>query len=98
MYQKFIINQDGVLRFGHVYLHRDLLEAGERCVYGGGLWKIDESRGAILMFGRSFDFGAPDFDYVRHIEWSGIGGKPVPLFYVPNWPDEDILLPVYAKQ
>jgi hypothetical protein len=98
MYQKFIINQDGVLRFGHVYLHRDLLEAGERCVYGGGLWKIDESRGAILMFGRSFDFGAPDFDYVRRIEWSGIGGKPVPLFFVPNWPDEDILLPVYTKQ
>jgi hypothetical protein len=98
MYQKFIINQDGVLRFGHVYLHRDLLEAGERCVYGGGLWKRDESRGAILMFGRSFDFGAPDFDYVRRIEWSGIGGKPVPLFFVPNWPDEDILLPVYTKQ
>ena len=98
MYQKFIINQDGVLRFGHVHLHRDLLEAGERCVYGGGLWKIDESRGAILMFGRSFDFGAPDFDYVRRIEWSGIGGKPVPLFFVPNWPDEDMLLPVYAKQ
>ncbi len=50
------------------------------------------------MFGRSFDFGAPDFDYVRRIEWSGIGGKPVPLFFVPNWPDEDMLLPIYAKQ
>ena len=26
MYQKFIINQAGVLKFGNVYQHRDLLE------------------------------------------------------------------------
>ncbi len=97
MFQKFIINQDGVLRFGHVYLHRDMLAKGERCVYGGGLWKIDEGRGAILLYGRSFDFGLPDFDYVRSIEWGGIGGKPVPLFFLPNWPDEDTLVPVFAK-
>ena len=25
MFQKFIINRDGVLKFGHVYLHRDML-------------------------------------------------------------------------
>ena len=55
MYQKFIINQDGVLKFGNVYLHRYLLDKGERCPYGGGLWKIDEKRGAILLYGRSFD-------------------------------------------
>ena len=35
MYQKFIINQDGVLKFGNVYLHRDLLDKGERCPFGG---------------------------------------------------------------
>ena len=34
MYQKFIINQDGVLRFGTVFLHKDLLADGEHCVYG----------------------------------------------------------------
>ncbi len=97
MYQKFVINQDGVLRFGHVYLHRDMLASGERCVYGGGRWKIDNCRGAILLYGRSFDFGPPDFDFVRRIDWSGIGGKPVPLFFLPNWPEEDVLEPVYAK-
>jgi hypothetical protein len=97
MFQKFIINQDGVLRFGHVYLHRDMLAPSERCVYGGGLWKIDEGRGAILLYGRSFDFGSPDFDYVRRIDWSGIGGKPVALFFLPHWPDEDCLEPVFAK-
>lgn len=57
MYQKFIITQDGELRFGHVYLHRDLLHPGESCPYGGGVWKVDEARHAILLFGRSFDFG-----------------------------------------
>ena len=25
MFQKFIINRDGVLKFDHVYLHRDML-------------------------------------------------------------------------
>ena len=50
MYQKFIINQDGVLKFGHVYLHKDLLARDERCPYGGGLWKIDEGRRAILLY------------------------------------------------
>ena len=62
MFQKFIINRDGVLKFGHVYLHRDMLAPGEQCTYGGGLWKIDEGRGAIVLYGRSFDFGPPDFD------------------------------------
>ena len=70
MYQKFIINQDGVLKFGNVYLHRYLLDKGERCPYGGGLWKIDEKRGAILLYGRSFDFGLPDFDFLRSVDWS----------------------------
>ena len=37
MFQKFIINRDGVLKFGHVYLHRDMLSPGEQCTYGGGL-------------------------------------------------------------
>lgn len=66
MFQKFIINRDGVLKFGRVYLHRDMLSPGEQCTYGGGLWKIDEGRGAIVLYGRSFDFGPPDFDFVNH--------------------------------
>ena len=94
MYQKFIITGDGILRFGRVYLHRDLLKKGEKCIYGGGLWNIDEGRGGIVLFGRSFDFGPPDFDYVRRVEWSGVGGKPVPMFYQPHWPDDNTLVNV----
>ena len=97
MYQKFIINQDGVLRFGTVFLHKDLLADGEHCVYGGGLWKIDEKSGAIMLFGRSFDFGSPDFDNLRKIEWTGAGGKACPILYLPKWPDETVVQRVFAK-
>ena len=48
MYQKFVITQDGVLKFGKVYQHSDLLGWGEECPYGGGLWKIDEGRRACF--------------------------------------------------
>lgn len=97
MYQKFIILRDGTLRFGHVYMHRDLLRPGEQCAYGGGLWKVDEARRALLLFGRSFDFGPPDFDYVRHIDWSGTSSPYRTLFYLPRWPDEAALVPVFAR-
>ena len=33
---------------------------------------IDESRGAIVLYGRSFDFGPPDFDFVKQIDWTGL--------------------------
>ena len=97
MYQKFIINQEGVLMFGRVYQHRDFLGWNEDCPYGGGLWKLDEGRRAILLYGRSFAFGAPDFNHVRRIEWSGIGGTPYPLFFLPNWPNEESRVPGYAN-
>lgn len=98
MYQKFIITHEGVLRFGTVYLHRDLLQPGEECEYGGGFWKKDEERNAILLYGRSFDFGQPSLCQIRRIEWSGIDGNAYPLFYAPNWPNEDRLEPVYAQR
>ena len=98
MYQKFIINQDGTLKFGTVYLHRDLLAPGEKCVYGGGLWRMDHGRGAIVLYGRSFDFGPPDFDYVRRIDWTGTGGRPFPLLYLPLWPDEQLAEPIFARR
>lgn len=97
MYQKFIITHEGVLKLGRVYLHRDLLEYDERCIYGGGLWKINEGRGAILLYGRSFDFGAPNCSAIQRIDWSGLGGTPRPLFYLPQWPDESLLIPVIVQ-
>ena len=97
MYQKFIITQDGVLKFGRVYLHHDLLSWGEDCTGGGGLWKMDPLRGAIMLYGRSFEFGQPNFSTLRRIDWSGAGGTPSALLYLPQWPDESVVEPVYVK-
>ena len=96
MYQKFVITQDGVLKFGKVYQHSDLLGWGEECPYGGGLWKMDEGRRAIL-YGRSFAFGTPDFNQVKRIDWRGVGGSPFYLLFVPRWANEDQLITVYAN-
>lgn len=94
MYQKFVITDDGVMRLGCVYLHRDLLADGEYCTHGGGLWKVDRRRGALLLYGRSFDFGTPELAYVSRIDWHGAGLEPMPVFFLPHWPDETQLVPV----
>ena len=94
MYHKFIINQAGVLMFGVVYQHRELLGCGDSCPYGGGLWHYDESRGAILLYGRSFAFGPPVLEHVTEVEWKGAGVGPCPIFFLPSWPDETRLQPV----
>ena len=59
---------------------------------------MDHGRGAIVLYGRSFDFGPPDFDYVRRIDWTGTGGRPFPLLYLPLWPDEQLAEPIFARR
>ena len=58
------------------------------------LWKVDNNRGAIVLYGRSFDFGRPDFDFLKGVDWSFLGGKEHPLLFLPHWPDESIVEPV----
>lgn len=88
MYQKFVIDSDGVLRFGTVFLHRDLL-GGDDFAFGGGLWQIDHADGSLILFGRSFDFGRPDFSRVERIDWSGVGGTPKSMTFYPHWPSRE---------
>lgn len=97
MYQKFIITQDGLLKFGVVYLHHNLLTHGEDGTGGGGLWKRDPLRNAILLYGQSFEFGKPDFSILKKIDWQGSGSTPTALLYLPKWPDESIVEPIYVK-
>lgn len=95
MYNKFIITLDGELKFGNVYLHRDLLPDGHTTCHGGGLWKIDNQRGCILLFGRSFDFGTPDFAFAKKIDRNEMPGcLDYPMFYTRKWLDEEILEPI----
>lgn len=65
MYQKFIINQDDVLKFGHMFLHCDLLAYDDSFSYGGGRCKVDENRRIVLLYGRSFDFGPPSIGQIQ---------------------------------
>jgi hypothetical protein len=97
MYKKFIITQDGVLKFGKVYLHHDLLSYGEDGTGGGGLWEHDPLRGAIILYGRSFEFGLPNFSMLKRIDWQGVDGTPSALLYLPKWPDNSIVEPVFVK-
>lgn len=97
MYQKFIITDDGHLRFGQVYLHRELLAPGEECT-GGGLWRIDEAKRCVILYGRSFDFGGPDFSEIHEIEWGSLHHNPIPLFYAPHFPALEPLEPVFAHR
>lgn len=91
MYNKFIISQTGTLIFGNVYLHRDLLPSGEDTCWGGGLWQIDNQRGIVLLYGRSFDFGAPDFSRMLRVDRSGINDLDYPIFYQRRFCDEEVL-------
>lgn len=95
--QKFIITNGGELRFGDVHLHKDLLPWGASDCLGGGLWKINAGGMGIGLYGRSFDFGPADFNLVHSINWEGVGGKPLPLLYYPNYPDMNDAVPIYAK-
>jgi hypothetical protein len=94
MYQKFIITGDGELRFGNVYHHRNLLHWDETCPHGGGLWRVDEERGIVVLYGRSFEFGVPSIEEIRYVDWDGIDGKERQLFYQPHWPYDEALVPV----
>ena len=95
MYNKFIITQNGVLVFGNVFLHRDLLPKSDTTCYGGGLWRVDNQRGCILLYGRSFDFGEPEFSHLRRINRSmppaSLG---FPIFYKKEVYGMEVLEPV----
>lgn len=95
--QKFVITSDGELRFGDVHLHKDLLPWGDDECYGGGFWRIATGGMSIELYGRSYDFGPADFDRLRRVDWTGVGGRPVPLIFYPNYPDADGAMPILVN-
>lgn len=81
--------------FGDVKLHRDLIPDGDNICHGGGFWRIDNQRGCVILSGRSFDFGPPEFCYLRRIDTSCVPGSlGYPIFYERQFAGEDILEPV----
>lgn len=84
--------------FGDVGLHRDLLPAGDDTFHGGGFWNIDNQRGIIILSGRSFDFGAPEFSYLRSINRDTAPGcLGYPIFYQREFCGQLILEPIEIK-
>lgn len=95
MYNKFIITLDGELRFGNVYLHRDLLPQGHTTCHGGGLWEVDNQRGIVLLYGRSFDFGLPDFEFAQRLDRTTLPASlGYPMFYRRTFGGEEVLEPI----
>ena len=61
---KFIITSGGHLRLGMVTLHRDLLLPHEDCL-GGGFYEFDYASNRLLLSGKSFDYGYPQWSKVN---------------------------------
>lgn len=92
---KFIISESGKLVFGDVRLHRDLIPYGDSTCLGGGFWRIDNQRGMLLLYGRSFDFGAPEFSRLHSIDRScPPASLDYPIFYQREFAGEEILEPI----
>ncbi len=58
---KFILTSSGHFRLGMVHLHKDLLQPGEAC-WGGGYYEFDYLTNRLLLSGRSYDFGRPQWE------------------------------------
>lgn len=100
MAQKFIVSENGELRFGDVHLHRDLMTWGEDSCWGGGFWRVcpslTDNSPIVILYGQSYDYGGADFARIRRIRWQGSGTSPCPLYYAPHYPNLDTLEPVFA--
>ena len=93
MARKFIITNDGTLVFGEVELHRDLIPEGDDTCHGGGMWRIDNQRGVIVLSGRSFDFGSPDFTCFKRVDRSsGPGLLGYPILYRRDFDGEEMVI------
>lgn len=61
--QKFIVTGDGVLKYGNVRMHKDLLADSDTCI-GGGFYEFDYVENCLHLSGRSYDFGKPKWSFI----------------------------------
>ena len=90
MHPKFILMADpakpltGSFVYGMVCQHRDLIR-GYGKVYGGGWYHKDDARKVMNLYGRSGDYGAPDFRFLDRIPAELKGYT---FTYSPDWAEE----------
>lgn len=66
LHNKFIITTSAHMRLGVVHLHRDLLLPADSCA-GGGFWSIDYVSNRLLLEGRSYDYGEPQWGLLNSL-------------------------------
>ena len=72
MYPKFILVSDpatpliGTFVYGLVWQHKDLRK-GYVKVHGGGWYHKDDAQKIMTLYGRSGDYGEPDFHFLDRI-------------------------------
>ncbi|MGN0213420.1 MAG: hypothetical protein ACI4AH_01255 [Muribaculaceae bacterium] len=66
LHNKFIITTSSHMRLGVVHLHRDLLLPADTCA-GGGFWSIDYVSNRLLLEGRSYDYGEPQWGILNRL-------------------------------
>lgn len=59
----------GIFVYGRVFQHKELLaqfvrEQGYAKVHGGGWYEKDDERKVMALYGRSGDYGDPDFRFL----------------------------------
>lgn len=87
--QKFVITKEGEMRFGDVELHRQLLPWGDEDCYGGGYWEVSVKDKKLILHGCSYDFGSPQFEELKSVDYSFFGGYEFPLEFWPHHPYEE---------
>lgn len=90
---KFVIiknmNNEFVLRYANIDFHKMMVHAGDEC-FGGGMFDFENVNGkeTLTLYGRSEDFGKPQFDKIKekiHIDEDLEGVCIRYLTFTPDW-------------
>lgn len=65
---KFVIiknkHNEYILRYANIDFHKMLVHDGDEC-FGGGMFWFDEDKNTMELYGKSEDFGIPQFDKIK---------------------------------
>ena len=75
----------GTFVYGMVFQHKELVK-GYAKTHGGGWFHKDDDKKVMTLYGRSGDYGEPDFRFLDRIP-SELKGYS--FVYAPDWGDEE---------
>lgn len=92
---KFVIvknkYQEYILRYANIDYHYQMVYENDEC-FGGGMFYLNEEKNQMELYGRSEDFGVPQFDKIKekiHID-EELQGMKIVLCAInrKNWTNE----------